>query len=735
MKQTFPIVGMHCAGCATNLEKAIKKVKGVNSVKVTYATDKAIIDHDHSQIDWQALKKAVASVGNYQIVLPKIDHSGHQGHAAALSEQQKSILKTKTILSGVLTLILLLGNWFKFLPHEISFILTSIIMFYSGQEFFQNTIKGLKKFSANMDTLIALGTGSAYLFSTIITFWPQVFYDPQPVYFETAGAIITLILLGRYLETLAKGRASEAIKKLLNLQVKKAILLKDGQEQEVSLDSVKPGDHLVVKPGAKIPVDAIVIKGQSYLDESLVTGESKPVKKTKGDQVIGSTINKQGLLIIKATKVGQDTLLAQIVKLVEEAQASKAPIQKLADKVSSIFVPSVILISLLSFQVWFFILNLSFSSSLVIAITILIVSCPCALGLATPISIMVGTGRGAEAGILIKNAEKLQLAGSLQALVFDKTGTLTQGNFAVTDTISADIATKPTTNQILKLAASLEQGSEHPIAEAIIKKAKDQKLQLNKVSQFSALEGLGIKGTINGQSLLLGTRKLMETKKVTRYTNLDQKVDQLTKLGKTIAYLSLDNQTIGVIALEDQPKPAAKSVVKNLLQKQLAIYMITGDNQATGLAIAKRLGLKNVLANVLPQDKAKKIKQLQQTFKNVAMVGDGINDAPALAQADVGITMATGTDIAIEAGDITLLQGKLELIDKAISLSKKTMTNIKQNLFWAFGYNTLLIPIAAGILKPIGITISPVFASAAMAFSSLSVILNALRLKQFKLSS
>ena len=740
MKQIFPIIGMHCAGCANNLTKALSKVNGVISAQVTYATDKTTIEYDEAKIDWEEIKAAIASVGNYQIALPKQSHQpshqkhdDQQDHAAALSHKKKALLKTKTTVSGLLTLILLLGNWFKIFPREISFIFTSIVIFYAGQEFFINTWTGLKKFTANMDTLIAIGTGTAYLYSTVVTFSPQLLTGPQPVYFETAASIITLILLGRYLESIAKGKASEAIKKLLNLQAKKAILLKNGQEVEVDISQVKVADQLLVKPGAKIPVDAIIIKGQSYIDESLVTGESKPVKKKPGDKVIGSTVNKQGLLTIKAASVGEDTLLAHIVKLVEEAQSSQAPIQKLADKVSSIFVPSVILIAILAFLVWYFVLGLTFTPALIIAITILIVSCPCALGLATPISIMVGTGRGAEIGILIKNAAKLQIAGQINAIVFDKTGTLTQGSFAVTDIVPADITPKWKPNEILKLAASLEQGSEHPIAEAVVNKAKSLKIKLANPKNFQNLEGKGVKAKVANHQLLLGTFKLMEQEKVMRCATLDGLVKGLANQGKTIAYLSVDKQTVGAIALEDQPKPIAKSVIDSLKKKDLSVWMITGDNQPTGEAIGKRLGIKNIIANVLPQDKVKKVKELQQKYPVVAMVGDGVNDAPALAQSNVGITMATGTDIAIEAGDITLLQGNLELIDKAITLSQKTMTNIKQNLFWAFGYNALLIPIAAGGLSSINITISPIFASAAMAFSSLSVILNALRLKKLKL--
>ncbi len=701
---SFNITGMHCSSCANLLTKAISKVPGVLSAQVTYTTEKATINYDPDKINWQELKTTVSSLGSYQIILPNEPSVAHAHHP------QKT-LKTKVIISAILTLIIFANEMLMldFLPRQLIFILTTLVMFYAGREFFTNAWAALKKLTANMDTLIAMGTGAAYIYSTAVIF------SPQPVYFDTAAMIITLILLGRYLEAKAKGKASEAIKKLLNLQVKKAILFKNGQETEVDINLVKKGDQLLVKPGAKIPVDAIIIKGQSYLDESLVTGESVPVLKKPGDKVIGSTINKKGLLIIQATGVGEDTLLANIVKLVNQAQSSKAPIQKLADKVSAIFVPTVILLSFLAFLVWHFVFGLAFSPALAIAITVLIVSCPCALGLATPISIMVGTGRGAQNGILIKNAEKLQIAGRLQAIVFDKTGTLTKGSFAVTEIIPTKTSVPP--SKILQLAASLEQGSDHPIAEAIVKKAKNQNLKLYHPTNFQNIEGKGVKGTINHQKLLLGYWGLMNQKNTKPFGPTN----------KTITFLSVDDQIIGALALEDEPKKIARSVIAKLQQLGLAVWMISGDNQTVAENIGKRLGIKHILASVLPKDKVNKVKQLQKQYSLVAMVGDGINDAPALAQANVGIAMATGTDVAIEAGDITLLRGDLQLINQTIALSRVTMTNIKQNLFWAFGYNSLLIPVAmAGLINPI-------FASAAMALSSLSVVLNALRLKKIKL--
>lgn len=708
MKQTFPITGMHCAACAANLTRAISKVPGVNVVKVTYTTDRAEIDFDPAKIDWEGVKKAVRSIGGYDIVLPDSapDHSHHSAHDHQL---QAVDAKKKVIVGGILSLLIFLGEMMMLLPREITFVLTSVVIVYSGREFFTNAWAGLKHLSANMDTLIAMGTGAAYVYSAIVTFWPQLFPADQPVYFETAAVIITLVLLGRYLEHAAKGRASAAIKKLLGLQVKKAILLIGNRQKEVEINTVKVGDKLLVKPGAKIPVDAVILSGRSYVDESLVTGESMPVSKGPGDKVIGSTINKQGLLVVRAAAVGEATLLANIIRLVNEAQSSQAPIQKLADKISGIFVPVVIVISLTAFIVWYFIFSLSFNAALVIAITVLIISCPCALGLATPISIMVGTGRGAEAGILIKNAEKLQIAGAIKAIVFDKTGTLTKGEFGVTDVIAMD---KISQKEVLQLAGSLELGSDHPIAVAIVSEAKKQKLKLTRPQNFENLEGRGVSGNLAGSRYSLG------------------KIDFKSLAGKTVVGLKKGGFLLGVIGLADEPKPEAKALITKLKQQGLAVWLISGDNQATAAAVGRRLGITNVLANVMPKDKVNRVKELQRQYPVVAMVGDGVNDAPALAQANVGMVMATGTDVAIEAGDITLLRGDINLVSQAIALSRQTMANIKQNLFWAFGYNTLLIPVAAGILLPWGVKISPIMASAAMAFSSLSVVFNALRLKR-----
>jgi Cu+-exporting ATPase len=735
LTKTFPIIGMHCAGCSTAITQKILKVPGVVDAKVAYTTEKATITYDETKINWQDLEKAVSQVGTYKIILPNtnpehMDHepSGnmHHNHAQSLKDAELKKLKNKLIISAILTTILMLGSLTGQVSHQLAFILTSVIMFYSGAEFFQNTYLGLKSFSANMDTLIAVGTGAAYLYSSVVTFWPDFFPD-QAVYYETAGAIISLILLGRYLEARAKGRASEAIQKLLHLQVKKARLLRDNQEVEVELEQVKVGDKLIIKPGEKIPVDGRIIEGESYLDESLITGESKPTKKRPGDKVIGSTINSQGRLVVEATGVGAGTILAKIIQMVQQAQDSQAPIQKLVDKVSGVFVPVVIVFAIIAFAVWYYLIGVSFTAALVIFITILIISCPCALGLATPISIMVGTGRGAQKGILIKNAEKLQIAGHIDAIALDKTGTLTLGNFAVTDIVLADIKPKWGEGEILEIAASIEHGSQHPIATAILKKA--QTTQLSKVDNFKAIDGKGITGSIKGKFVAIGTKAFMEEDKHISCAVLNEQVAKLKSMGKTIAYVSVDKKTVGAIALADEPKPNAQKLVEQLESAHIDTWMITGDNQETAQVVAKRLGVKNLMAEVLPSQKVDKIKELQKRYQVVAMVGDGVNDAPSLAQANVGIAMSTGTDVAIETADITLLRGNLDLVFQAISLSRKTMNNIKQNLFWAFGYNVLLIPVAAGILIPFSIQIHPTLASGAMAFSSISVVLNALRLK------
>ena len=725
IKKSFSIVGMHCAGCASTLTKAIGKVKGVSEVQVTYATDKAIIAYDEKKIDWEALKKAVESVGSYKIVLDEErkheDHGNNKrhDHGQMLAEDKFKTLRYKVIVSLGIFAILFIGSLLGWMSMQVAFVLTTIVMFYSGSEFFVNAWAGLLNKSANMDTLVAMGTGSAYVYSAL----------SGVMYFETAVAIVGLVLLGRYLEAKAKLKAGQDIKELLKLQAKEAVLLVNGKEVMVAVENLKLGDVLVIKPGSKVAVDGVVIEGSSSIDESLVTGESKPVKKKKGDKLIGGTINFKGRLIMKVTQVGADTVLSKIATMVQEAQNSQAPIQKLADKISSIFVPVVILLALSSFMVWYFVLGASFSTALTFFITVLIISCPCALGLATPIAIMVGTGRGASLGILIKTAEKLQIAGKVDTLVFDKTGTLTKGNFVVTNVlgVSPDWSRK----KLLKLAAGIEIGSEHPVAMAILEESG--KMKLDRLTGFQAIEGMGVEGKLSDKKVVVGNKKLMDKKRYVISKDLHLKGGKMMSEGKTVVYVGFEGEVVGVMALADEAKEEAQKTVKDLQMKDIDVWMMTGDNEETAKGVAKNLGIKNVLFEVLPKDKVSEIKKLQDKGKLVAMVGDGVNDAPALAKADIGMAMATGTEVAMETADISLVRGKVELVNQALLLSKKTMRVISQNLFWAFGYNVLLIPVAAGLFAPLGVKVSPILASGAMAFSSLSVVLNSLRLRRIKL--
>jgi Cu+-exporting ATPase len=599
-----------------------------------------------------------------------------------------------------------------------------------------------------MNTLIAVGSSAAYIYSVIATVFPGVFTSngiKANVYFDTSAAIITLILLGRYLEARAKGQTSEAIKKLIGLQPKTAIVFRNGQEQQIPVEDVVAGDLIQVKPGERVPVDGIVREGYSSLDESMITGESIPVEKKPGDEVIGATINKTGSFKFEATKIGKDTTLARIVRLVEEAQGSKAPVQKLADVIAGYFVPIVIGIAVVTFLVWFFAgpsphLTYAFLNF----VAVLVIACPCALGLATPTAIIVGTGKGAEQGILIRSADSLERAHKINAVLLDKTGTLTMGKPEVTDIIAAAGYTK---DEIIRLAASAEKNSEHSLAEAIVKTASEKKLALSAASEFNAMPGLGIEAVVDGKQIVLGNLKLIEERKLI-LDDLVFKANELVSAGKTVMFLSVDGQGAGLIALADTIKPEAQKVVHQLHKMGIEVAMVTGDNQRTAEAIARQAGIDRVFAEVLPEHKADEVKKLQSEGKIVAMVGDGINDAPALAQADVGIAIGTGTDVAMETGDITLIRGELHGIVTAISLSKRTMRTIRQNLFWAFAYNVILIPVAAGVLYfafkngtvPSGLKfalgdrgfLNPILAAAAMALSSITVVTNSLRLRSFK---
>ncbi|MBU1026661.1 MAG: copper-translocating P-type ATPase, partial [Candidatus Margulisbacteria bacterium] len=610
----------------------------------------------------------------------------------------------------------------------IQFLLTTPIMFIGSIFFTRGIISLVKTRTANMDTLVSLGVGAAYLYSLYVTIsiWlGSPFFGMRNLYYEVAGFLLTFILLGKYFEAIAKGRTSEAIKKLMGLQPKTAVVVRKGKEIEINIDGVEVGDIVVVKPGGKIPVDGTVIEGHSSVDESMVTGESIPVEKKAGDKVIGATINKTGAFKFKAEKIGKDTFLAQVVRLVEEAQGSKAPVEELADKISAIFVPAVVVIAVLAFIVWL-LTGQTFIFSLTIFITVLIIACPCALGLATPTAVMVGTGLGAEHGILIKSAEALQTASQLKTIVFDKTGTLTKGEPEVTDIIAKD------EKELLFDAAAAEKRSEHPLAEAIVKKAKAEGLQVPEPERFNSVSGKGVEAKLKGATILLGNRILMREKNIS-FTQQEDKINQLESQGKTVMLVAKNKSLLGLIAVADTLKKYSKEAVAELHRMGREVVMITGDNKRTGEAIAKQVGIDRVLAEVLPQDKAENIKKLQAEGKRVAMVGDGINDAPALAQADIGIAIGTGTDVAIETGGIVLVKDDLRDVVTAIDLSAYSMRKIRQNLFWAFLYNSLGIPIAAGVLYPFtGFLLSPIIAGAAMAFSSVSVVSNSLLMKRFK---
>ncbi len=639
-------------------------------------------------------------------------------------------LKRLVAFSVTLTAFIFFFSFFDVLPFFRKniwlFLFATPVQFGAGWRYYKGTFDALKVGTANMDTLIAMGTSAAWGYSTIITFFPDIFEETE-VFFDTAAAIITLILIGKLLEDISKGRASEALIKLMDLQPKMAHVIRDEEEVEIPVELVEAGDIVVVRPGEKIPVDGVVIEGHSSVDESMITGESIPVEKKPSDEVIGATLNKVGLLKFKATKVGSDTTLSQIINLVEEAQLSKAPMQRLADYISARFVPSVILIALVSFSLWYFIGDKSFTFSLAILIAVLIIACPCALGIATPTAIMVGTGKGAENGILIKGGEHLERTYKVQTIVFDKTGTLTKGEPSVTDVVPINSSEE----EILKLASMAEKGSEHPLGEAIVRGAKVKGLEIPDAESFEAVPGQGVRAVYDGKEILLGNRKLMENNSIP-YEEIEEKIQALEKEGKTVMILTVNKTITGLIAVADTLKEYSKDAVKKLQEMGIEVIMLTGDNRRTAEAIAKKLGITKVLSEVLPQDKAKVIKKLQDEEKIVGMVGDGINDAPALAQADVGIAIGSGTDVAVETGDIILLKDDLRDVVAAIQLSKQTVRKFKQNLFWAFFYNVALIPLAAGILYPLlGILLDPIYAAAAMSSSSVTVVTNSLLLKRF----
>ncbi|MBD2280816.1 MULTISPECIES: heavy metal translocating P-type ATPase [Nostocales] len=745
---SLKLKGMSCAACANNVERAILAVAGIIDCHVNFGAEQVTISYEPQQTNIAEIQAAIADAG-YSSFQLDVEGEDTAATASKLAAEQELILKLRT--GVVISIILFFGSLPmmtglhlpfvpKFLHHPwLQLALATPVEFWCGGSFFRNAWKSLKRRTATMDTLIALGTGTAYFYSLFVTLFPDLFISQGleiHVYYEVAAMVITLILLGRFLEHRARGKTSEAIHKLMGMQAKTARVMRDGLEMDIPINEVIVNDLILVRPGEKIPVDGKVVDGNSTVDEAMVTGESVAVRKQLGDEVIGATINKTGSFKFKATRVGKDTFLAQIVKLVQEAQGSKAPIQRLADQVTGWFVPSVIAIAIFTFIIWFSITG-NFTLAMMTMVGVLIIACPCALGLATPTSVMVGTGKGAENGILIKSAESLELAHKINTIVLDKTGTLTQGKPTVTDFVTIKGTANGNELQLLKLAASVEQNSEHPLGEAVVKYTINQAVSLADVKNFLAIVGSGVQGIVYDNLVQVGTQRW--------FTELGIDTDILKPHqsrwegeGKTVIWLAVNGNLEAIMAIADALKPSSLTAVKALQELGLEVVMLTGDNQQTAQTIADQVGINQVFAQVRPDQKAAMIKSLQQRkvgnkFQIVAMVGDGINDAPALAQADVGIAIGTGTDVAIAASDITLISGDLQAIVTAIQLSRATINNIRQNLFFAFIYNIIGIPIAAGILYPFfGWLLNPIIAGAAMAFSSVSVVSNALRLRNFQ---
>jgi len=736
---TLPVEGMTCASCVVRVEKTIKKIEGVESVSVNLATEKATILFAETT-DLHSISSAVEDAG-CKLILPAQGFSSVKEtnihNANNYKEESYKKLKSEFILSAVITAPLMLismmmmTDWFHSASplssedlNKLLFLATTIIMFIPGKRFFITAFKLAKHFSSDMNTLIAVGTGMAYIYSTIVTLFPHwlgIVYIEQHIYFDTAATIITLILLGKLLEARAKNKTSDAIRKLIGLQPKTARVIKNEKEIEINLADVKEEDILIVRPGERIPVDGVIITGLSSIDESMITGESIPVDKAAGDKVTGGTINGNGSFQFKAAAVGSATVLSQIIKLVEQAQGSKAPIQSLADKIASIFVPAVITIAVITFLLWYFVAGAFFVDAMINFIAVMIIACPCALGLATPTAIMVGTGLGASNGILIKNAESLERTCKVDTLILDKTGTITTGKPEVTGVYPTKQYTE---NELLQIAASAEKLSEHPLAKAIVKYAEAKNISIDKAADFQSHTGFGITASIDGKSVVIGNADLLTSKGV----DVSVPLSIIQKNANTGILIAVNGIAAGIITLADRIKETSAIAVSELKKMGIDIIMLTGDNQKTAESIAIKSGIEHYKAEVLPSEKLNILAEYQDKGKVVAMVGDGINDAPALAKADVGIAIGTGTDIAIESADVTLIKGDLLDLVKAIKLSKKTLRTIKQNLFWAFIYNVVGIPIAAfGLLNPM-------FAAAAMAFSSVSVVSNSLRLRKAKLN-
>lgn len=744
-KMSLSLSGMHCTSCAAIIERSIKKVSGVKQANVNFAAEKAIVTFDENTASVDDLIGAVKKAGYMAETINAKDPDFERNKR----EREISSYSKKFIFSLILSapmLYFMLLDFFKWLPGAsnlppyfgiISLILATPVQFIIGAGFYKGMWSSLKMKTFNMDSLIAIGTSTAYLYS-LFNFIAYFINNGSilgiggkipDLYFETAAFLITFVLLGKWLEMRAKGKTSDAIKKLMGLQAKTARVIRNGVTQDISIEEVIAGDIIMVRPGEKIPVDGKIVKGSSAIDESMITGESIPVEKNIGDKVIGATINKTGGFEFVAEKVGNETTLAQIIRLIEEAQGSKAPIQAFADRISSWFVPAVISIAILTFLVWFFGFNAGLSFSLMAFTAVIVIACPCALGLATPTAIMVGTGKGAEHGILIKGGEPLEAANHINTIIFDKTGTLTKGKPQVTDVLAFG---KSDEDEIIQIAASLEKSSEHPLAEAIYNYAGEEGIELSEVSNFKAIPGHGVEGEVENKKYFFGNRKLITDIVGLSINLIDRKVTRLEEQGKTVMIIATSGEIIGAIAVADTVKETTKEAISKLKALGIEIYMITGDNVRTANAIAREVGITNVLAEVLPEDKANEVKKLQESGKKVAMVGDGINDAPALAQANLGIAMGSGTDVAMEAGGIVIIKNDLNDVVTAIQLAKETFSKIKQNMFFALFYNVIGIPIAARVFVGFGLVLKPELAGLAMAMSSISVVTNSLLIRQFK---
>ncbi|PIR57770.1 MAG: copper-translocating P-type ATPase [Parcubacteria group bacterium CG10_big_fil_rev_8_21_14_0_10_38_31] len=718
-KYKYAISGMHCASCALTIEKKLKNIRGVLNAEVNFPTSLAIVEHEAGDYNDDEIINVIKDAG-YSASSMDDDLSSRE-HNQLIKEKEIKEERNRFIISLILTIpVLILSMILRNTSFEskiAQFFLAGIVQFYIGFRFYKGAYYAGKNKTANMDTLVAGGTSAAYFYSLATTFFLQ-----GEVFYETAALLITFIVLGKWLEARTKGKAGEAIKKLLGLQAKTARVVKNGQDIDIPIENVVVGDIIIVRPGEKIPVDGEVMEGHSVVDESMISGESIPVEKNISDNVVGATINKTGSFKFRATKIGNDTILAQIINVVEEAQSSRAPIQKFADMVSSYFVPTVIAVALITFIIWYFFILSSFVVALLAFTAVLVIACPCALGLATPTAIMVGTGKGAENGILVKGGEVLEVANKVNVVVFDKTGTLTKGEPEVTNVIGFDMSE----DKILEIAATIEKRSEHPLAEAIVNKAKEKSIMIGEPENFKAIVGGGVTAEVEGSKVFIGTERFMKENNIILSSQLISSKKELEEDGKTVMVISRDGVVAGLIGVADIVRESAKDAIAKLHKMGIKTVMITGDNERTANAIAKYLSVESVFAEVLPEDKAKKIKELQDNGNKVAMVGDGINDAPALTQADLGIAMGSGTDIAIESGGIVLVKNDSRDVPRAIMLSKLTMRKIKQNMFWALFYNSVGIPIAAlGLLKA-------EFAGLAMALSSVSVVANSLLLRRKK---